>query len=451
MENSNSQSYQRAINSYASQIANKRGRLSSIEEGLDAKKRAEREANYNISFQKIQDAARAKLLSSIGAKQREDSLAISGGIATSTGVPALQKGLGYGKRLLQQRRENVVNQKAYDRAVRNENVSRGAEEPKQKGPRVQAQEEAAPREAVNRPAPDTPRPREESYDAELDPDAPAAGVDNETRIAQLNDALNADRGVSAGQGETAVENLARNRAESIARSAGSRSQAGAEALARARAPPLGGRRGLHPSQAEAETELAQREAPKPTIAENAAGRGGTGAEPAVAPGEGGDQLAPMRELMAKQGQAVQDAPKAALEGEENLGKASANVIRTGTEEAIDKGGAQVFKSTAGGLADLGAETGAEVAGEAGAGALEIGLGAASTALDFLGPVGIAAGIGFALYDLFGHHSKPKPPDPPPPPKPVQYIARQAQFGRQSAAVAPSQNTAAQQSGAIGSF
>ena len=147
---------------------------------------------------------------------------------------------------------------------------------------------------------------------------------------------------------------------------------------------------------------------------------------------------------------LQPAPTDATPGnaptpETNLADADieGDAARTAGRTAGDEAGSSVAKAAAGV---------AEVAGEDTA--LEVGLTAASSVLDFLGPIGIAAGIGFALYDIFGHHSSPsKPPDPPPPPppKPVNFVAHEAQFGRTSKAVAPSLNTAAQQSGTIGAF
>ena len=444
MENSNSQAYQRAINSYASQITNKRGRLSSIEEGLDAKKRAEQAANYNISFQTIQDKARSKLLSSLSAKQREDALAIQGSVLSGAVIPALQKGVKYGARLLKERRENVVNQKAYDEVRKGEDKARGAEEPKNKGPRFKAQDDA-PREEAR-----IARPREESFaDDELNPDVKFSSVDSDARIARLNDALNADRGVSVSQGgETAVENLARNRAESAARSEAEKGE-GRGILARARARvPLGGRKGLHASQAQAEAQPETELAPRPTLAEGAAGRGSSGAGPSTVEN---DQLAPMREFAQRQ---VDTTPKASLESQEASRGASSS--SRGASSILQ----EADRSALGDIGEVGGEVGGEAAAEAGgalaetagAGLGEAALGAASIGLDFLGPLGIAAGLGFALYDIFGNSgNKEKAPAPPPPPKPVEFVARQAQFGRQSVAVAPSQNTAAQQSGAIGAF
>ena len=447
MENSNSQAYQRAINSYASQITNKRGRLSSIEEGLDAKKRAEQAAAYNISFQTIQDKARSKLLSSLSEKQREDALAIQGTVLSGAVIPALQKGVKYGSRLLKERRENVINQKAYNKIVRKDDISRGAEEPKNKGPRFKAQDDA-PREEAR-----IERPREESIDDdELNPDVKFSSGDSEARIARFNDALNADRGVSVRPGETAVESLERNRAESIARSEAEKGE-GRGILARARARvPLGGRKGLHPSQAQAEAPTETELAPRPTLAEGAAGRGSSGAGPSIVEN---DQLAPMRELAQKVGKSIDTAPRASLEAQE-ASKGASSSLEKGSSSVLE----EADRSALGDIGEVGGEVGGEAAAEAGgalaetagAGLGEAALGAASVGLDFLGPIGIAAGLGFALYDIFGNSgNKEKAPKPPPPPKPVEFVARQAQFGRQSVAVAPSQNTAAQQSGAIGAF
>lgn len=445
MEDSNSQAYQRAINSYASQITNKRGRLSSIEEGLDAKKRAEQAASYNISFQKIQDKARSKLLSSLSAKQREDALALQGSVLSGAVVPALQKGAKYGARLLKERRENKINQKAYDEARKGEDKARGAEEPKNKGPKFKAQDDASREETRT-----ASRQREVSFDDdELNPDVKFSSVDSDARIARLNDALNADRGVSVSQGgETAVENLARNRAESAARSEAEKGE-GRGMLARARARvPLGGRKGLHASQAQAEAQPETELAPRPTLAEGAAGRGSSGAGPSTVEN---DQLAPMREFAQRQ---VDTTPKASLESQEASRGASSS--SRGASSILQ----EADRSALGDIGEVGGEVGGEAAAEAGgalaetagAGLGEAALGAASIGLDFLGPLGIAAGLGFALYDIFGNSgNKEKAPAPPPPPKPVEFVARQAQFGRQSVAVAPSQNTAAQQSGAIGAF
>jgi len=441
MEDSNSQAYQRAINSYASQVTNKRGRLSSIEEGLDSTKRSENQAAYNIGFQKIQDKARSKLLSSLSAKQREDALALQGSILTSSAIPALQKGVKYGARLLKERRENKINQKAYDEVRKGDDKSRGAEEPKQRGPRFKAQDDA-PREETRTAS----RPREESFDDdELNPDVKFSSIESDTRIAKLQDALNADRGISVSKGgETAVENLERNTAESAARSAAERG-AGRGILARSRARvALGGRKGLHPSQAVQEAQSETELAPKPILAEGAAGRGASGAGPSTVDV---DQLAPMRELAQK---SVDNTPKPSLESQEassTLEKGSSSTLEEGASSTLE----DVGKNALGDLGDIGGEVGGAVAETAGVGVGEAALGAASVGLDFLGPVGIALGLGYALYDIFGHSDKPKKVDPPPPPPSVQFTARQAQFGRQSAAVAPSQNTAAQQSGAIGSF
>jgi len=49
--------------------------------------------------------------------------------------------------------------------------------------------------------------------------------------------------------------------------------------------------------------------------------------------------------------------------------------------------------------------------EVGGGLADAALGAASTALDFLGPIGALASIGIGLYELFHPHAKPPPPKP----------------------------------------
>ena len=257
-------------------------------------------------------------------------------------------------------------------------------------------------------------------------------------------------------GETAVESLERNRAESIARSEAEKGE-GRGILARARARvPLGGRKGLHPSQAQAEAPTETELAPRPTLAEGAAGRGSSGAGPSTVEA---DQLAPMRELAQKAGKSIDTAPKASLEAQE-ASKGISGSLEKGASSSLEKGSSSVLEDTGKGLlGDLGevggegaAEAGGALAETAGAGLGEAALGAASVGLDFLGPIGIAAGLGFALYDIFGNSgNKEKAPKPPPPPKPVEFVARQAQFGRQSVAVAPSQNTAAQHSGAIGAI
>jgi len=73
--------------------------------------------------------------------------------------------------------------------------------------------------------------------------------------------------------------------------------------------------------------------------------------------------------------------------------------------------AATFASAA---ADAASTAGTAIAGAAGA-VGDAALGAAAVGAEALGPLGILAGIGIGLYELFHHHKDPTPPKAPPPP------------------------------------
>ena len=141
-------------------------------------------------------------------------------------------------------------------------------------------------------------------------------------------------------------------------------------------------------------------------------------------GQALDQLAPMREMMAKT-QAGQEAGQTAGEevGQE-VGQEAGQTAGEAGEALAETTGKSVAETVSSGLSaggEIGGEIGGEVAGEvAGTTAGEIAgatLGALSTGLEALGPVGVLAGIGIGLYELFKPQKKPTIELPPKAPKP----------------------------------
>ncbi len=110
-------------------------------------------------------------------------------------------------------------------------------------------------------------------------------------------------------------------------------------------------------------------------------------------------------------QAILDAdPEGDVAG---LGAEGADVGAEVGTTAAETGG-DVAAGFASAAADAASTAGSAIAGAAGA-VGDAALGAAAIGAEALGPIGILAGIGIGLYELFHHHKDPPPPKAPPPP------------------------------------